>query len=56
MAALSRDELVQILTDIVKSTRSRLSEARMADGLKAAEMLAKLAGWNEQTSILIFNS
>jgi hypothetical protein len=47
MAALSRDELIGILTDIVKSTRSRLSEARPTDGLKAAEMLAKMCGWNE---------
>ena len=28
MAALSRDELVAILTEIVQATRSRLSEAR----------------------------
>jgi hypothetical protein len=27
--------------------RSRLSEARLSDGLKAAEMLAKMCGWNE---------
>ena len=46
-ASLKRDELVAILTDIVKSTPSRLSEARMADGLKAAEMLARTCGWNE---------
>jgi hypothetical protein len=31
MAALTRDELVEILTEIVKSTRSPLSEARMED-------------------------
>ena len=47
MAALSRDELVGILTDIVKATRARLLESRTADGLKAAEMLAKMCGWNE---------
>jgi hypothetical protein len=47
MAALSRDELIGILTDIVKATRNRLLEARTADGLKAAEMLAKMCGWNE---------
>jgi hypothetical protein len=46
-AALKRDELVAILTDIVKSTRSRLSGARVPDGLKAAEMLARMCGWNE---------
>lgn len=47
LAALSRDELVAILTEIVRATRTRLSEARPADGLKAAEMLAKMCGWNE---------
>jgi hypothetical protein len=47
MAALSRDELVEILAEIVHAARARLSEARLADGLKAAEMLAKLAGYNE---------
>ena len=33
--------------DIVHATRARLSEARPADGLNAAEMLAKMCGWNE---------
>jgi len=47
MAALTRDELIGILTEIVQATRARLSEARPADGLKAAEMLAKMCGWNE---------
>jgi hypothetical protein len=47
MAALSRDELVGILTEIVHAARARLSEARPTDGLKAAEMLAKMCGWNE---------
>jgi hypothetical protein len=47
MAALSRDELIGILTEIVHATRTRLSEARTTDGLKAAEMLAKMCGWNE---------
>ena len=47
MAALTRDELVVILTNIVKATRDRLLEARTADRLKAAEMLAKMCGWNE---------
>jgi phage terminase small subunit len=47
MAALSRDELIEILTEIVHATRARLSEARPGDGLKAAEMLAKMCGWNE---------
>jgi hypothetical protein len=46
MAALTRDELIGILTDIVHATRARLSEARPAEGVKAAEMLAK-CGWNE---------
>jgi phage terminase small subunit len=47
MAAMTRDELVGILTEIVHATRARLSEARPGDGLKAAEMLAKMCGWNE---------
>jgi hypothetical protein len=47
MAAMTRDELIEILTDIVNTARARLSEARLADGLKAADMLAKLCGWNE---------
>jgi hypothetical protein len=47
MAALTRDELIEILTEIVKATRNRLLEIRTADGLKAAEMLAKMCGWNE---------
>jgi hypothetical protein len=51
LAALSRDELIGILTEIVQATRSRLSEARPADGLKAAEMLAKMCGWNEPEQV-----
>jgi hypothetical protein len=47
MAALTRDELIKILTEIVHAARNRLSETRTADGLKAAEMLAKMCGWNE---------
>ena len=47
MAALTRDELVGILTEIVHAARNRLLETRTADGLKAAEMLAKMCGWNE---------
>jgi hypothetical protein len=47
MAALTRDELIGILTEIVHATRARLLEARPGDGLKAAEMLAKMCGWNE---------
>jgi hypothetical protein len=45
LAALTRDELVEILTEIVHATRARLSEARPGDGLKAAEMLARMCGW-----------
>jgi hypothetical protein len=47
LAALTRDELIRILTEIVHATRARLSESRLADGLKAAEMLTKMCGWNE---------
>jgi hypothetical protein len=46
MAALSRDELVAILAEIVHATSARPSEARPGDGLKAAEMLARICGWN----------
>ena len=46
MAALTRDELVGILSEIVHAARSRLLETRTADGLKAAEMLAKMYGYN----------
>jgi hypothetical protein len=38
MAALTRDELVRILTELSIQPRARLSEARLGDGLKAAEM------------------
>jgi phage terminase small subunit len=51
LAALSRDELIGILTEIVQATRTRLSEARPSDGLKAAEMLAKMCGWNEPEQV-----
>ena len=47
MAAMTRDDLIQILAETVQAVRSRLSDTRLADGLKAAEMLAKLCGWNE---------
>ena len=47
MAALTRDELVKVLTEIDHAARNRLLETRTADGLKAAEMLAKMCGWNE---------
>ena len=46
MAALTRDELINILSEIIHAA-SNLPEARTADGLKAAEMLAKMCGWNE---------
>jgi hypothetical protein len=49
--ALSRDELIAILTEIVQATRTRLLEARPTDGLKAAEMLAKMCGWNEPEQV-----
>ena len=47
MAALSRDELIGILAEIVHAARRRLPETRTADGLKAAELLSKLCGYNE---------
>jgi hypothetical protein len=51
MAAMTRDELIEILAEIIHATRARLSEARPADGLKAAEMLAKMCGWNEAEQV-----
>ena len=47
MAALSRDELINILSEIVHAARNRLPEARTADGLKAAELLTRICGYNE---------
>jgi hypothetical protein len=47
-AAITRDELIVFLGDIVHSARSRLSEVRTADALKATELLAKMCGWQEQ--------
>jgi hypothetical protein len=44
---MTRDDLVEILTEIIQASCSRLAEAHLADGLKAAEMLAKTCGWNE---------
>jgi phage terminase small subunit len=51
IAALTRDELIKILTEIVHAARNRLLETRTADGLKAAEMLAKMCGWNEPEQV-----
>jgi hypothetical protein len=53
IAAMTRDELIGILTEIVHATRARLSEARQADGLKAAEMLAMKWGWNEPERVIV---
>jgi hypothetical protein len=44
LVAMTRDELIEILTEVVKETRKRLEDVRTADGLKAAEMLAKMCG------------
>ena len=46
-----RDELVRILTEIVHAARNRLLETRTADGLKAAEMLARICGYNEPEQV-----
>ena len=51
LAALSRDELIGILAEVVHAARVRLPEARLGDGLKAAEMLARLCGWNEPEQV-----
>jgi hypothetical protein len=55
MAALTRDELVKILTEIVQAARNRLPETRAADALKAAEMLSKMCGWNEPEKVNVQN-
>jgi hypothetical protein len=49
--ALSRDELIEILAETIRAARTRSSEARLSDGLKAAEMLAKMCGWNEPEQV-----
>ena len=49
--ALKRDELIEILAEIVQAARKRAPEARLGDGLKAAEMLCKMAGWNEPEQV-----
>ena len=51
MAAMTRNELVKILAETVRAARARSSEARLGDGLKAAEMLAKMCGWNEPEQV-----
>ena len=51
MAALSRDELIGFLAEIVHAARSRLLDTRTADGLKAAEMLARICGYNEPEQV-----
>ena len=43
IAALSRDELIGILAEIVHAARNCLPQARTADGFKAA----KMCRWNE---------
>jgi phage terminase small subunit len=53
--AMTRDEIIKILTEIVQATRARLPEARTADGLKAAEMLIKMCGWNEPERVSVRN-
>jgi hypothetical protein len=55
LAAITRDELVGILTEIVHAARNRLPETRTAHGLKAAEMLAKMCGWNEPERVNVRN-
>jgi hypothetical protein len=44
--AMSRDELIEILAETVRAARARSSEARLSDGLKAGETLAKICGWH----------
>jgi hypothetical protein len=49
--ALRRDELIEIFTEIVQAARARTSETRLSDGLKAAEMLAKMRGRQEPEQV-----
>jgi hypothetical protein len=51
MQALKRDDLIEILTEMIQAVRPRLSEARPSDGLKAAEMLTKMCGWNQAEQV-----
>jgi hypothetical protein len=44
---MTRDDFVKILAEMIHAARSRLSDTRLSDGLKAAELLAKICGWNE---------
>jgi hypothetical protein len=44
---MARATFLAWLAEIVHAARSRLSEARAADGLKAAELLTKICGYNE---------
>ena len=51
MAALSRDELIGILAEIVHAARAPPLRGSVGNGLKAAEMLAKLTGWSEPEQV-----
>ena len=50
-AALSRDELTNILSEIVHAARKRLPEIRAADGLKAAELVVRMCGWHQPEAV-----
>jgi hypothetical protein len=49
--AMTRDELISFLVETIHAARERLSETRQGDGLKAAEMLSKMCGWNEPDQV-----
>jgi hypothetical protein len=52
MAALSRDELIEILTEIAQATRSRLSDARPSDASKPRRCSPKcVAGMSQSESM-----
>lgn len=44
---MSRHELQDFLASVVREVKQKLSQARLSDGLKAAEMYAKMCGFNE---------
>ena len=44
---------MEFLRKLFSATRARLSGARQADGLKAAEMLAMKWGWNEPERVSV---
>ena len=49
--AITRQELAELLGKVVRAGFSKPETAKPYEALKAAELLAKLAGWNEPEQI-----